>query len=68
MKKVLVLGVGAQGSAAAKRLDLEENVSEIIVADRDPEAVNTLAKSLKKAKGVTIDASDLNVFRYQASA
>ena len=60
MKKVLVLGVGAQGSAAAKRLDLEENVSEIIVADRDPEAVNTLAKSLKKAKGVTIDASDLN--------
>lgn len=33
MKKVLVLGVGAQGSAAAKRLDKDPGVSEIIVAD-----------------------------------
>ena len=38
MKKVLVLGVGAQGSAAAKRLDLEPNVEEVICADYDPKA------------------------------
>ena len=60
MKRVLVLGVGAQGSAAAKRLDLEENVAEVIVADRDSDAVNNLVKTLKKAKGATIDASNLD--------
>ena len=34
-KKVLVLGVGAQGSAAAKKLDEEPGVSEIVCADYD---------------------------------
>ena len=37
-KKVLVLGVGAQGSAAARRLDEEPGVSEIICADYDQQA------------------------------
>ncbi|MDO4546274.1 MAG: saccharopine dehydrogenase NADP-binding domain-containing protein [Bacillota bacterium] len=57
-KKVLVLGVGAQGSAAAKRLDLEPNVEQIICADRDKTAVDNLVKTLKKATGTTIDAHD----------
>ena len=43
-KKVLVLGVGAQGSAAAKRLDEETGVSEIICADYDINAVDTIVK------------------------
>jgi saccharopine dehydrogenase-like NADP-dependent oxidoreductase len=49
MKKVLVLGVGAQGSAAAKRLDKDPGVSEIIVADYDAKAVDELVAELTKA-------------------
>ena len=59
-KKVFVLGVGAQGSAAAKKFDLEPNVEQIICADRDKNAVESLVKDLKKAKGATIDAGDKN--------
>lgn len=57
-KKVLVLGVGAQGSAAARRLDAEPNVEQIICADRDKSAVDNLVKTLSKAVGTTIDAHD----------
>ena len=60
MKKILVLGVGAQGSAAAKRLDEEPAVSEIICADYDQEAVNSIVSQLKKAKGAFVDAHDLD--------
>ncbi len=58
MKKVLVLGVGAQGSAAAKRLDLEPNVEEVICADYDPKAVENIVGQLKKGRGVQVDAHD----------
>ncbi|MEG0663433.1 MAG: saccharopine dehydrogenase NADP-binding domain-containing protein, partial [Anaerovoracaceae bacterium] len=57
-KKILVLGVGAQGSAAAKRLDKEDGVAEIICADYDKKAVDELVKTLTKARGVTVDAHD----------
>lgn len=57
MKKVLVLGTGAQGSTAAQRLDEEPNVSEIICADYDKKAVDELVKIMKKGKGVQLDAS-----------
>jgi saccharopine dehydrogenase-like NADP-dependent oxidoreductase len=60
MKKVLVLGVGAQGSAAAKRLDKDPGVSEIIVADYDAKAVDKLVAELTKAKGIRVDATDIN--------
>jgi len=57
MKKVLVMGVGAQGSTVAQRLDEEPNVSEIICADYDENAVNELVKILKKGRGLKVDAS-----------
>ena len=57
-KKILVLGVGAQGSTVAQRLDEEDNVDEIICADYDKNAVDKLVKILKKGKGVQVDASD----------
>lgn len=57
LKKILVLGVGAQGSAAAQRLDENPGVSEIICADYDIKAVDNLVKGLKKAKGVKVDAT-----------
>ena len=40
MKKLLILGAGAQGSTVAKRMDEEPNVAEIICADYDEKAVN----------------------------
>jgi len=33
MKRIIVMGTGAQGSIVTRRLDEEPNVSEIICAD-----------------------------------
>ena len=60
MKKILVLGVGAQGSTAARKLDAEPEVGEIICADYDQTAVDTLVRQLTKAKGAFVDAHDLD--------
>ena len=57
MKKILILGVGAQGSTVARRMYEEPKVAEIICADYDEKAVNDLVKELKKARGMKIDAS-----------
>ena len=55
MKRVLILGVGAQGATVAQRLDEEPNVAEIICADYDENAVDRLVKTLKKARGTKVD-------------
>lgn len=60
MKKILVLGTGAQGSTVAQRMDEEPNVGEIICADYDKKAVDGLVKILKKAKGAIVDANDVD--------
>lgn len=57
MKKILILGVGAQGSTTAKRMDEDPDVAEIICADYDQKAVDELVKGLKKARGVKVDAT-----------
>ncbi len=57
MKRLLILGVGAQGSTVAKRMDEEPNVSEIICADYDEKAVNDLCQLLKKGTPLQIDAT-----------
>lgn len=57
MKKVLVLGAGAQGTTVAKRLDEEAAVGEIICADSNMAAVDALVGMLTKAKGMYVDAS-----------
>jgi len=56
MKRLLILGVGAQGSTVAKRMNEEPNVSEIICADYDEKAVNEMGQTLDKAKAVKLDA------------
>ncbi len=58
MKKIFLLGTGAQGSTVAQRMDEEPNVAEIICADYDMNAVNNLVKILKKGKGVQVDATN----------
>jgi len=56
MKKVMVIGVGAQGSTIAKRLNEESSIQEIICADYDEKAVAEMEKTLSKAKGVKVNA------------
>jgi len=57
MKKVLILGTGAQGSTVAQRLDEEPDVSEIICADYNEKSVSDIVGVLKKARGVRVDGS-----------
>jgi saccharopine dehydrogenase-like NADP-dependent oxidoreductase len=57
-KRILILGVGAQGSTVAQRMDEEAKVDEILCADYDTKAVEQLTRILKKGKGRQIDASD----------
>jgi len=57
MKRILVLGVGAQGSTVAQRLDEEPSVEKVLCADYDPQAVDELVKVLDKAEGFRVDAS-----------
>ena len=59
-KRILILGVGAQGSTVAKRMDEEACVSEIICADYDQKAVDALAGGLAKARGARVDARDFD--------
>ena len=60
MKKVMVLGVGAQGSTIAKRLQEEPNIKEIICADYDFKAAQTLEDELSKAKAVLVNAKNID--------
>lgn len=59
MKKIIVVGVGAQGSTIAKRMDTHPGVSEIICADYDIHAARKLSGSLKKSKAMQLDARDV---------
>jgi saccharopine dehydrogenase (NAD+, L-lysine-forming) len=57
MKKLLLLGAGAQGSTVAKRMNEEPNVSEIICADFDETAVKEMERTLEKATALQLDAN-----------
>ena len=59
MKKIIVVGVGAQGSTIAKRMDEHPEVSEIICADHDLTAAEALKNSLGKARALQLNASDV---------
>ncbi len=59
MKKILIAGVGAQGSTIAKRLDEDPAVSEIVCADYDLKAAQALQAILNKAKAIQLDAKNL---------
>ncbi len=59
VKKIIVVGVGAQGSTIAKRMDEHPQVSEIICADYDQKAAEKLSRSLNKAKAIQLDAGNI---------
>jgi len=59
MKKILLLGAGAQGSTVAKRMNEESRVSEIICADYDETAVKEMERTLRKATAIKLDASQV---------
>ena len=58
MKRVMVFGMGPIGSVAARKLDDEPSISEIICADRNQKALDSIVGKLKKAKAVLLDAHD----------
>jgi saccharopine dehydrogenase-like NADP-dependent oxidoreductase len=58
MKKIIIAGVGAQGSTIARRMDAHPGVSQIICADYDFKVAEKLSKSLKKATAVQLDARE----------
>ncbi|MBN2049310.1 MAG: saccharopine dehydrogenase NADP-binding domain-containing protein [Spirochaetales bacterium] len=60
MKRVMILGTGAQGSAIAKLLDKEPGVAEIICADYDKKAAEALGNTLSKAKAVQVNAKNVD--------
>ena len=66
MKKIIVVGVGAQGSTIAKRMDEHPGVSEIVCADYDIHAARKLSTSLKKAKAIQLDARDVKKVMWAA--
>jgi saccharopine dehydrogenase-like NADP-dependent oxidoreductase len=57
MKKIIIIGVGAQGSTIAKRMDDHPGIAEIICADYDQKAAEELSGSLEKASALQLDAS-----------
>jgi saccharopine dehydrogenase (NAD+, L-lysine-forming) len=59
MKKVIIAGVGAQGSTIAKRLNEDPAVSEIICADYDLKAARELDNTLDKAAALQLDAGQV---------
>jgi saccharopine dehydrogenase-like NADP-dependent oxidoreductase len=59
MRKIMVMGVGAQGSTIAKRMQEEPSIEEIVCADYDTRAAQELEKSLTKATAVEVDATNV---------
>ncbi|MGB5984452.1 MAG: saccharopine dehydrogenase NADP-binding domain-containing protein [Desulfobacterales bacterium] len=58
MKRIIVIGVGAQGSTIAKRMNDHPGVSKIVCADYDLKAAQVLSDSLDKASALQLDAED----------
>jgi saccharopine dehydrogenase (NAD+, L-lysine forming) len=59
VKRVMIMGAGAQGSTIAKRLNEEEHVTEIICADYDQKAAAAVGATLSKGKAVKVNAGDI---------
>jgi saccharopine dehydrogenase-like NADP-dependent oxidoreductase len=59
MKKIIIVGVGAQGSTIARRLDEHPAVDKIICADYDINAAEKLSNSLQRSKAVQLDARNV---------
>ena len=66
MKKVMVCGCGVQGSTICRKLDLEENIEEVICADYDLEAAKAVCSLMKKGTPVRVDASDIEQIKKAA--
>jgi len=60
MQKVLVIGLGAQGSTIARYLNNHPQVETLVCADYDKELTERLSASLSKAIAVPVDGRDLD--------
>lgn len=59
MKKVLVIGLGAQGSTIARHLNAHPQVQKIVCADYDRELAQRLGNELAKAVGTQVDGRNV---------
>jgi len=59
MRKIMIMGAGAQGSTIAKRMQEESSIEKIVCADYDMRAAEELEKSLSKAKAIQVDAREV---------
>jgi saccharopine dehydrogenase-like NADP-dependent oxidoreductase len=59
-KKVIIIGVGAQGSTIADRLNKLPEVVEIVCADYDAKEIQRLERKLEKASGMKLDANSID--------
>jgi len=59
MRKIMIMGSGAQGSTIAARLQEEPGIEEIVCADYDLRAAQELEKTLGKARAVQVNAKNL---------
>jgi len=61
-KKVLVIGAGAQGTVISWVLTRADDVSEVVLGDRDLKRLNEVVETnkSKKLKIEKLDASDVN--------
>ncbi len=62
----MVCGCGAQGSTICRKLDEEDNIEEIICADHDINAAESVCRLMKKGRPVMVDASDLEAVKEAA--
>ena len=60
MRKIMIMGSGAQGSTIAARLQEEPGVEEIVCADYDLRAAQELEKTLPKARAVAVNATKID--------
>ncbi len=58
MRKIMIMGAGAQGSTIATRMQEESCIEEIVCADYDTRAAKELENSLSKATAVQVDARE----------
>ena len=66
MKKVMVCGCGAQGSAICRKLDQEPNIEKVICADYNLAAAEAVCRLMTKGTPKKVNAAELDEIKAAA--